>query len=239
MASMKQRPDGRWRVRYRDPAGHEHAQHFARKVDAQRWLDSVAAGLVTGSYVDPRRGRVTFAEWVQQWRAESVHLKPKTVAGYDSILNRHVLPRLGAVPIAKIDRPFVKAWVAEMVEAGVGPGTIKNVANCAKAVFTSAVEGGALKVNPASGVRLPRPLHREMVFLDAGQVLALADTIDESYRTLVLVAAYTGLRAGELAALRWKNVHLLRGRTRRWPRASTRRSPSRSRSLCGLIADRT
>ena len=63
MASIKKRPDGQWRARYRDDAGKEHARHFARKVDAQRWLDEVTASMVTGAYVDPTAGRVTFAEY--------------------------------------------------------------------------------------------------------------------------------------------------------------------------------
>jgi hypothetical protein len=56
VASIAKRPNGQWRARYRDPDGREHARHFARKVDAQRWLDEATAGLVTGQYVDPPGG---------------------------------------------------------------------------------------------------------------------------------------------------------------------------------------
>jgi hypothetical protein len=63
MASVKKRPDGQWRARYRDDAGKEHARHFARNVDAQRWLDEVTASMVTGAYVDPAAGRVTFVAY--------------------------------------------------------------------------------------------------------------------------------------------------------------------------------
>jgi hypothetical protein len=48
MASIKKRDDGVWRARYRDGSGREHARHFARRVDAQRWLDEVTAAVVTG-----------------------------------------------------------------------------------------------------------------------------------------------------------------------------------------------
>ena len=54
MASISKRPDGQWRARYRDETGKEHAKHFARKADAQRWLDEVTASMVRGEYVDPR-----------------------------------------------------------------------------------------------------------------------------------------------------------------------------------------
>jgi hypothetical protein len=63
MASIKKRPDGQWRARYCDAAGKEHAKHFTRKVDAQRWLDGVTASVVAGTYVSPRTARTTVGEW--------------------------------------------------------------------------------------------------------------------------------------------------------------------------------
>ena len=59
MASVSKLPTGKWRARYYDEAGKQHARHFARKTDAQDWLDSVTASVVRGDYVDPRAGRVT------------------------------------------------------------------------------------------------------------------------------------------------------------------------------------
>jgi hypothetical protein len=72
MASIAKRPDGQWRARYRDEAGKEHAKHFLRKVDAQRWLDEVTAAVVTGQYVNPKAGRVTFSQYAEQWRSGQV-----------------------------------------------------------------------------------------------------------------------------------------------------------------------
>jgi hypothetical protein len=73
VASISKRADGKWRARYRDGAGKEHARHFSRRTDAQRWLDEVTAAIVTGQYVDPRAGRVTFKAYAEQWRASQVH----------------------------------------------------------------------------------------------------------------------------------------------------------------------
>jgi hypothetical protein len=72
MASIKRRPDGHWRARYRDDAGRERARHFGRKLDAQRWLDEVTASMVTGAYVDPKAGRVTFASYFAEWATRQV-----------------------------------------------------------------------------------------------------------------------------------------------------------------------
>ena len=68
MASIQKRPDGRYRARYRDRVGREHAKHFVRKVDAQRWLDEVTTALVTGTYVAPSAGRETVRWFGERWR---------------------------------------------------------------------------------------------------------------------------------------------------------------------------
>ena len=53
MASIAKRPDGQWQARYQAPDGKWRARHFARKIDAKKWLDEQTAGIVTGTYVDP------------------------------------------------------------------------------------------------------------------------------------------------------------------------------------------
>lgn len=72
MASIAKRPNGRWRARYRDHAGREHTRHFRRRVDGQRWLDETTAAVVSGTYVDPRAGRVTFESYYRQWSRRQV-----------------------------------------------------------------------------------------------------------------------------------------------------------------------
>ena len=78
-------------------------------------------------------------------------------------------------------------------------------------MLAAAVEGGRLARNPATGVRLPRRVEREMLFLNTGQVEQLADAIGPHCRVLVYFLAYTGPRFGEVAALRVKRLDLLRG----------------------------
>jgi hypothetical protein len=101
MASIKKRPDGQWRARYRDGSGREHARHFDRKVDGQRWLDEVTAAVVTGQYVDPRAGRITFKEYAEAWRVVQVH-RPSSAVHVETMLRRHAYPVLGDRPLADI-----------------------------------------------------------------------------------------------------------------------------------------
>src|SRR4051794_16598501 len=101
MASISKHQNGRWRARYRDDVGKEHARHFLRKVDAQRWLDEVTASVLTGNYVDPRAGKVTFAEYAKAWQAAQIH-RPNTAAAVGSALRVHALPMFGHRQIASI-----------------------------------------------------------------------------------------------------------------------------------------
>jgi integrase len=82
------------------------------------------------------------------------------------------------------------------------------------AVLEAAIQAGSLLRNPAAGVRVPRSRRREMQFLSAAEVERLAEAIVPPYGLLVRFAAYAGLRAGELAALRVKRLDLLRGTVR-------------------------
>nr|MBA2456430.1 site-specific integrase [Nocardioidaceae bacterium] len=82
MASIQRRTNGSWRARYRDAAGREHAKHFDRKVDAQRFLDGVTSAVVTGAYVDPTLSQVTVADWSARWLS-AVQVKPSTAARYE------------------------------------------------------------------------------------------------------------------------------------------------------------
>ena len=110
MTSIAKRSDGKWRARYRDDVGKQHARHFNRKVDAQRWLDEVTAAVVTGQYVDPKAGRITFREYAEQWRQAQVH-RPSSEAHIEGMLRRHAYPTFGDRQISTILPSEVQAWV--------------------------------------------------------------------------------------------------------------------------------
>jgi hypothetical protein len=102
VASIAKRPDGRWRARYRDHVGQEISRHFARKVDAQRWLDTVTTAVSTGLYVDPSLSRVRVEDWAHKWLETKTNLKPTTRCDYESLLQAHVVPRWGSMTLAEV-----------------------------------------------------------------------------------------------------------------------------------------
>ncbi len=214
MAHIEKRPDRPkpWRVRYRDPTGRERSRSFVRKADADRFMATIQADLVRGEWTDPRLSRTILAEWSERWMVTKSHLKPKTLAGYRSNLNAHVLPTFGAYQLRHIDRMAVEEWLAELQASGLGPSGVRQAHQVLNAMLALAVDAGYLTSNPVDGTSTPRLPNAGMLFLDADQVDRLADTIQEPYGTLVYVLAYGGLRWGEAAALRRKRCDLARSR---------------------------
>src|SRR2546421_12475886 len=91
-----------WVVRYRTPTGADRSKSFYRKGDAEQFLAGVEVDKVRGDWVDPRFGRTTFAQWAMTWLATTVHQKPKTRAGHESLLRVHLLPQFGLWPLGKM-----------------------------------------------------------------------------------------------------------------------------------------
>jgi len=114
MASIGRRADGRWRARHRNPAGKEHARHFARKIDTQHWLDSVTTAVRTGAHVDPSTGRLTVGEWAPTWPAAQAHLRPTTRSRYQGNLDPHGRPNWGQARLSDATNAQVQGWVAQL-----------------------------------------------------------------------------------------------------------------------------
>jgi integrase len=211
MASIQKRSNGMWRARYRDTAGKERSRHFARKIDAQAWLDGVTTAVQTGTYVDPARSRMTVGTLAEQWLGGKVNLKPTTRALYESILSTHVLPRWRDMPLTRVEHGDVQAWVAGLVASGLSPSHVRDVLGVLSGTLRLAVRDRRLPSNPALGVYLPRVIKRRRKYLTASQVEHLADTAGDG-RLAVLLLSYCGLRWCEMAALRVSSIDFLRRR---------------------------
>ncbi len=211
MTNIAKRDDGRWRARYRDSRGREHARHFIRKIDAQQWIDSVTTAVRTGAYVDPKDSRITFGDWAPRWLATKVNLKETTRATYENLLRNHVLPAWQPAPLADITHESVAAWVAELTERGLSASTVRQVHRVFSLALDLAVRDGRLARNPCTGVPLPRAGRTDQVFLTHDEVDALAVGAGK-HQMVILFLAYTGVRFGELAALRVRHLDLLRRR---------------------------
>ena len=201
MASIKKRENGQWRARYRDDDGKEHARHFPTRAKAQTWLDGETAKLVTGTWVDPNAGKVTFREYAEQWRRDQLHHRPNTAAQAESRLRLWVYPVIGDTPISSVRRSDVQRVVTRATGGRKAPSTVEVIYAYVSAVFKAAVVDKVVASSPCVKIKLPERQRRKVAPLTTEQVGVIAGRVDRRYRALVLVAAATGLRSGELRGL--------------------------------------
>jgi integrase len=208
MASIQKRPNGQWRARYRDDAGKEHARHFVRKVDAQRWLDEVTAQIVTGAYADPRAWRSTFDAWFREWSARQVWV-PTTAAQADRV--RRSLT-FGDVALAQLRESHLQQWVKKMQADGLAASTIHTRLMPVRASLKAAVRDRRISSDPSAGLRLPRkPNHGQaMEVATTDQVGRLLAAAEPGRRAFVALCAFAGLRKGEASGVKVGDVEFLR-----------------------------
>ena len=139
----------RYRPHFRDPSGREVTKAFDRKIDAQRWLDEQTVALVRGNYVHPQAGRVTVGEWAESWLAGRSHLKPKTLASYQSLLSTRILPTWERVPLSKVGHSDVVAWVAGMRREGLSASRTRQAYHVLTSMLDAAVRDGRVARNAA------------------------------------------------------------------------------------------
>jgi integrase len=155
-----------------------------------------------------------FREFVcSQWEPAILPtLKFATQRNYRHLIRRHLFPVFGDQPMCDIKRQHIQGFVMEkMVRQGFSWKTSLHLRNLVSKIFTTAVDWEYVPANPARGVKLPqRPVRQPLRFLTVGEVKRLLEALREPERTLVLTAVLTGMRIGELLALRWRNVDLER-----------------------------
>ena len=209
--AIDRRDNGRYRARHEGPDGRWHSRTFDRKTDAEKWLMDQLSRFNHGQWIDPSAGLVSFEGYAASWLMAKSRIKPKTRAGYRSLLDSRILPVFGRARLGTIDRAMVGSWVRLMTEEGLSASRIRQAHQCLAAILEQAVDDGVIGRNPARRVELPRlrePLHR---YLTAEQVARLAEAMPNSqHTTMVYVLAYGGLRWGELVALRRAGVDVLR-----------------------------
>lgn len=212
----------RWRARYVDPNGVERSRSFDTKAAAQKYLDGdVTTKVVTGTWVDPDRSGVLFEVVAEKWFSTKKFRKPKTVAGYRSLLDTIILPRWGSVPLRDIEFEDVQEWVVTLSESGsarfqgrgLSASRVIQSYQVLSQILRFAIKAKRLALNPAEDVDLPSMMSGERRYLTHLEVMKLA-MASGRFRPLVLTLAYTGLRFGEAIALRTADVVLDQRRIR-------------------------
>jgi integrase len=156
----------------------------------------------------------TVADAVARYIAP-LHIAGSTRREYERDFKLHIRDTpLGLLDLAAVRREHVRLWVRAQVDSGAAPKSVRNRHGLLFAAMKDAVAEGKIARNPCEGVRLPKPSERvdaddAMCFLTPYEVKLIADALPQKYRSIPWLLALTGLRWGELTALRVGDVDLM------------------------------
>ena len=194
-----------YRVRYRTPdRGQTDKRGFKTKRDAQAFAEQIEVDKRRGLYVAPSDGRVKFGDLARAWLDSKHNLKRSTRARYEITLTV-ALAGFRDVVIADISRQMVRALVADLVNTGAAASSVHKAVGVLRQVLATAVADNLIAVNPAEGTDLPTVGMTEQRFLTTAELHRLALAAGE-HMALVYFLGTTGLRFGEAAELRWRDV---------------------------------
>ena len=210
------KPSGRrktWAIIYRDPAGIQQWEgKFKKRTEAQARLNEVLGAIDKGTYARP--SSVTFEKFAEDWLAGRRQIRGSTESGYGSIINKQLVPRLGAIAVSALRFDHIDAAVSGMIEDELSSKTIHNTVTLLRTMLAgkrgpSAVRRGVAFHDPTLGLELPPLESRQITPPTPEQVWALIGAAKElgglSY-ALAYTGAFTGVRRNEALALRFNDI---------------------------------
>lgn len=200
----------RWRARYVDERGREHARGFAVKADATRWLASQTAAVVSGHHVAPRDAQLTVEQWCELWIEGYKVNRPGTVRSASTHI-KLIVAEFGGMPLLAVRPSQIKTWVARLRADGAKASYVYRLHSRMAQILSDAVHDGVLGRNPCSRKTSP-PMGKQKVYVaTTRQVWAIHDAVPDHLQAAVLLGAFAGLRISEVVGLRVTDVDFIRG----------------------------
>jgi integrase len=222
-----------WTTRSRPPGG------YLTRTQAEARLAEILAGENPTAIVAPASG-ATFTHAAREWLRYVEHDRGRehsTVLGYQIAVESRLIPKFGGLPLEALTVDLADRWRVELLDEGLSASSINKLRWYGEAIYKRAQRVWGVARNPFAGVeRQPQRPAEDFNVLEPAETLILAaHAADDQDAALFTVAAFTGLRLGELRALRWADLNFTdrlvhvrrsytRGRLKPYPKGRRRRS---------------
>ena len=194
---------------YRDPEGRQRsAGTFSSHRAAERAGNREQAKVHQGDWHDHSRGQVTFADYVETVWLPSKHVEASTLAAYRSYLDKHFIPVFGKRPMGKILPTEIQRWVTTATQTGLSAASIAKYHTMLASVFERALHDRVITFNPCAHTELPKRVKNKTRTLTPAEYDSILAALPEQHRLMIETAINTGLRWGELIALKPRHLDL-------------------------------
>ena len=210
--NIYKRKDGRYEGRYvigktpsgRTRFGYVYARQYAevRALLLQRKAEHLEANRPSFAY------RGTLADWLEHWMDDELlgSVKESSWQTYRNLLTRHLLPSLGNFELTQLTSKVVHDFVEELESSGLAESTVRGVYRLLSSAMRYALDEGVIRKNPCRRIRIQHRERGEQRVLSWSEQEKLRQTSDGSRDLPALLSLYTGMRLGEICALKWTDI---------------------------------
>jgi len=211
--NVRRLASGNWQASY----WHLGVRHLApmtysAKADATAFLRRASAQIQEDRWVSPSAGEVTFSEYSEHWMRQRGDLRPRTRELYQGLLRLHILPPFGKTQLKKISPSAVRQWNSDLSDRYVS--TAAKAYRLLRQILGTAVNDELLNRNPCKVRGAGNEKAAERPLLSVNEVVDLTTSMKDEVRLSLILAAWVGLRRGEILGLQRRDLDLDAGTIR-------------------------
>lgn len=188
-----------WKASINHSAGF-YTKTFIDKKSAINWMEDTLRRLDNGTYVSEDLAKLTFEEFLDEWRASKVRAGDRTMMRYNVLLRNQILPTLGSTALININDEVLQKWVSKLKKNDVGAASIHKAYKLVLQILASARKLKKIVIHATESIELPKVVKKPQRSLNVTELLALAKECGE-YEFLVMFLGLMGTRISEALAL--------------------------------------